>query len=78
MSSLTLEDPSTETTNYQEAFAMVEELDQIRSVYGNDCLTFVKKALVVSHDPDWKGVVSGAIWSWQRTHPRVDLDDISR
>jgi len=76
MSSLAYAVPHDEILGYQEAFVMADELDQIRLVYGDDCLTFVKKSLLLSGNPDWKGIVSGAVFSWQQGHPHMNLDDI--
>jgi hypothetical protein len=47
-----------------EAFAMADELDAVRTVYGEPCLTFVKKALMVSDNPSWQTIVEDAVRRW--------------
>lgn len=54
---------------FRHAFAMAEELDQIRSNYGEDCLSFVKSALLHSSRSEWTEVVDEAISSWLQSNP---------
>lgn len=58
----------------REALALAEELDQVRSVYGDECASFVKRALYVSEDARWHMIVENAVREWDRIHPRFNLD----
>jgi len=58
----------------REAIQVAEELDQIRSVYGEDCLSSVKRALHTDGDPDWHNVVERALHEWESEHPRMNFD----
>ena len=59
---------------YGAAVAIAEELDVVRECYGNECVSFVKRALMASADPEWLNVLAGAIQEWSREHPRYPLD----
>lgn len=60
----------------REAIQVAEELDQIRSVYGEDCLTSVKRALHSNSGSDLQGVIEDAVLAWEAEHPRPTLDFI--
>jgi hypothetical protein len=57
----------------REAIQVAEELDQIRTIYGEDCLTSVKRALHTMPEPDWHKVIDGALVGWESEHPRGSL-----
>jgi len=57
----------------REAIRVAEELDQIRSIYGEGCLSSVKRALHTNTEPDWQKVIDGAILGWEVEHPRSHL-----
>lgn len=59
----------------REAIAVADELDQIRAIYGEDCLASVKRALHAADDLDWHGAIERAVVGWQAEHPR-HLDDL--
>jgi hypothetical protein len=60
-----------------EAIAVADELDQIRSVFGDECVGFVKRALMVNCETDdWRDVVDGAMSNWTRHHPQTSFDSI--
>ena len=56
------------------AIAMSEQLQDIGSVYGDECLCYVKHRLVSSSDPSWEEVVYTAVKQWTMAHPRLVLD----
>ena len=49
-----------------EAIACAIELEQIGSVYGSECLSAVKEALVRSSDANWQSVIDAAVEKWER------------
>jgi len=57
-----------------EAVRVAEELDQIRTIYGEDCLASVKRALHTEADPSWQSVITKAVTEWETANPRVDFD----
>ena len=57
-----------------EAVRAADELDQIRSVYGEECVTRVKRALHQDPEPDWRAVIDRAVREWESTTLRVPLD----
>jgi hypothetical protein len=57
----------------REAIQVAEELDQIRSVYGEDCLATVKRALRSDPEPDWQKIIDDALAGWESEHPRGSL-----
>lgn len=56
------------------AVALAEEFEAIRSCYGDECLSFVKRALLSAEEKPWDGVVVAAMTEWHRAHPRFSLD----
>jgi len=60
-----------------EALAMAEEFDQIRSIYGEECLSVVKHSLYRSPDSDWHAVVDQTISHWICDNPRLNFDLLS-
>jgi hypothetical protein len=57
-----------------EALAMAEEFDQIRNIYGEECLSFVKLSLRRHRDNDWHTIVDQAISGWISENPRMNFD----
>lgn len=55
----------------REACALADELDLIRSAYGEECVTFVKKALFTASVPDWQTIIMDVINAWHREHPHA-------
>lgn len=69
-------DNSTAATIAREAIALAEDLDQIRSIYGDECWTSVKRALHTEPSLEWRNTIERAIVDWSQTHPRFDFDAI--
>lgn len=69
-------DNDTASVIAREAIALADELDQIRSIYGEGCLASVKRALTTDPHSDWFDTISKAISDWSEAQPRIDLDAI--
>lgn len=48
----------------QQAVALADEMDQIRSIYGEECLGRIKSALRSSPDPDWRRTIDAVLEGW--------------
>jgi len=49
-----------------EAIACAIELEQIGSVYGEECLAAVKEALIRSRSINWQSVIDAALGKWEQ------------
>lgn len=69
-------DNSTAAIIAREAIALAEELDQIRSIYGDECWTTVKRALHTDPTLEWHDTIERALMDWESAHPRFDPNAI--
>ena len=58
----------------QTAINIAIQLDQLRSVYGEECFAFVVAELRTSANPRIENVIYDAAERWLEAHPRVVLD----
>jgi hypothetical protein len=51
-------------SNVAEAIQIAVELDQLRQIYGEDCVSFVSRALRHSTTSDWQETITGAVTAY--------------